>query len=159
MEVPDMSTILGWFKSSSSPVKLVCRGRLYSLTQHYIPALQSSAACLSPSPCVLCDKVMPVQQCAALPVSEPESERVYLLRITPSQVELIAALQSRGNSLLGQVIEVSKPFKSSPWRLAVSFHGRVQSAEAPVEKYLSAIGKRAYAFLAEKLYADPTALS
>lgn len=160
-----MPTIKGWLKPPTSPTKLICRGRVYTLVQHFIPALKSSAACLGVDNCVLCSQGRPIQMLAAVPVSLPGSEVVWLLRVLPNQGTLIQTLVSRGNDLVGTTIEVVRAHdgregtQNRSARLLVTFHDRVPISTAPVDRYIAAIGQRTYKLMADRVEVESLTLA
>lgn len=151
-----MVHVKGWLQLPSEPKEYIVVGRVYALTQHYVPRLRSSAACLSPNQCELCDQAMPVQQIALLPVKSRENpDHVWLLRLLPSQTSLINSLSSQGNSLIGKVIEVERAPGAQQKRPLIRPIGETAVNPPPLENYIRAIGKKAYARAVEIMLAQP----
>lgn len=150
-----MVRIKGWLLLPAEPRQFIVVGRVYSLTQHYVPALRSSAACMSPNPCTLCDQAQPIQQVAILPVKSLESEEVSLVRLLPSQQSLIAQLSAKGNSLIGTIVEIERSPGAQLKRPLIRTIGHKATSPPPLENYIKAIGRKAYARAAELLLAQP----
>lgn len=146
-----MIKIGGWFKPTSTPVELVIVGRLYSITQHYVPSLRSSAACLSPEHCELCDHAYPIQQLVAIPVERTEGGVIELLRLLPSQRELAQKFAARGSAIVGTLIEVEQSPGHQTSRVMLRITGRRPAHPAPVDAYIKAMGRKAYELIATKL--------
>lgn len=150
-----MASIKGWLSVGKEPLQLVARGRLYSICQHFAPQTKGYAACVAPRACVLCELGLPVQQIAAIPVSEPCSETIYLLRLVESQKAMIGSLQTRGDSLIGAGLWVERIPDDTYRRLSVRITGQSEARPVPCEKYIAAIGIAAYERLAELIISDP----
>lgn len=150
-----MVKIKGWYKLTLEPVQLIVCGRLYSHTQHYVPAIHSSAACMAPNECLLCEQAAPVQQIALLPVKRPDADDVQFIRLLPSQQSLIASLATQGNSLIGTIIEVERSGPGQLKRPLIRKVGHRPTSPPPLDNYIRAIGKKAYERAIELLLAQP----
>lgn len=153
-----MPTIKGWFRSGKEPTILIARARLFAITQHYVPQLRSSAACIAPRPCALCELGLPLQQLAAVPVSEPESEVIWLLKLSSTQRAQINSLATRGDSLVGAELWVEPIPDDTTGRLSIRVTGQTRILPAPVANYIAAIGMKAYDRIASEILADPERL-
>lgn len=153
-----MPTIRGWLKNEHLPCELVARGRVYALAQHYVPEHRQSAACLGPGACILCGAGYPYQSIWAVPVSRPGSDAIWLFRLTPSNIEIAQALTTYGERLTGKVLAIEILSSRPPIRYGVRVSGDELARPAPVEKYLSAIGRKLYALMAERIHAEPNVL-
>lgn len=141
--------IKGWLKLSESPKQFVVVGRLYHLTQHFLPKIRSSAACMAPRECTLCQAGIPTYNLSALPVKEVETGLLWLLKLHSSQHSLGQRLASKGPSLIGTLVTIEQSSPDNPNRALMHFGNRIPQNEIPVENYIKAIGRRAYAKAAE----------
>ncbi len=146
-----MKSVKGWLELPAEPTTFVVVGRIYTLTQHYLPALKSSAACIAPHNCLLCTSGFPVQTIAALPVELPEGNTIELLRLLPSQSALLNSLAARGSTIVGSVVSIEKAPGAHPGRALIAFLGKTAVHEAPIQNYINAIGRRAYERMAQLL--------
>lgn len=149
------TTIKGWLKIPENPTEFVLVGRLYAITQHYVPQLRSSAACLSPQSCSLCESLMPIQQIAVIPLMLEGKQDIWLLRLLPSQQSLIQTLANKGNSLIGSVVQIEKAPGKELSRAMLAITGKKLINPPPVENYIRAIGRRAYELAAERILRQP----
>lgn len=150
-----MVKIKGWLTLTLEPVQLLVVGRLYSHTQHYVPAIRSSAACMAPNECLLCDQAAPVQQIALLPVKRLDADDVHFIRLLPSQTSLISSLASQGNSLIGTLIEAERSGAGTLKRPLIRKIGHRPTNPPPLDNYIKAIGRKAYERAIEIMLAQP----
>lgn len=140
-----MVKIKGWWLPTQNQQSLVVCGPLRNLTQHYVQQFRSSAACLAPGECILCQKQYPIQVLNALPVKLPEQEEIYLLRIYPNQQHLLNLFSDAGTELIGRVIQVEKcPGQIKLRSLIYPTKKRIPTNPPPMENYLRALGRKAY---------------
>lgn len=150
-----MVRIRGWIRLTGTPVEIVAVGRLYSITQHYVPQLKGSAACMAPNECALCERNLPIQQLSAIPVRKRGEEDVWLLRLLPSQQSLASKLASQGNSLAGTIFQAELSAGNKLRRPLLAAIGREPVQTPPVDNYIKAIGRRYYELASEILLAQP----
>ncbi len=150
-----MKSVSGWLQLPAEPKTFTIVGRLYTLTQHYLPALKSSAACIAPGNCLLCTSGFTTQTIAALPVEDPEGTKISLLRILPSQAALLNSLSMKGSTIIGSIITIEKAPGAHPSRALIAFLGKTAVHEAPIQNYINAIGRRAYERMAQLLEDQP----
>lgn len=146
----------GWLPITEQPQKLVVVGRLYSVSQHYVPQFRQSAACLAPGECQLCESNQPVQTVTAIPVQKPENEEVWLLKLLPRQAQLANHLLSVGPDLIGEIIQVERapgPLKSLAMIRRTG--QRRPSNPPPLDNYIRAIGRATYDRIVEALTMQP----
>lgn len=147
--------IRGWLPLTKEPLQYVAVGRIYCLTQHFLPGGNSSAACIAPTTCLLCENHFPIQQIAAIPVRKPDDQTVWLLRLLPSQINLIQTLAQRGNQLVGQLMLIEHGSDARSNRAVLQLQGHMPVQAPPVDNYIRAIGRRAYEMMCERLLRQP----
>lgn len=148
-----MPSISGWFKPSLRPQLVVARNRAFSWSEHFVDSSKRSVRCPG-SECVLCG-LYDLKAVGCIPVSALGAARVQLLRLPPSTAELRNQLLAMGPDALGQLIEVSLVSAQVSDGYQLILHGFEVATRVPCERYIGAIGVKAYSLCASALASNP----
>lgn len=160
-----MPSLSGWFKPSSSVVRLYVRSLPHRFPCHFVdfagrdpgssvPRLRASARCIGPG-CVLCELSPPVTR-AIVVVQDPASRENRLLEVRERLPQVVAEMLELGPELVGRPIwawmdvgEHGRPLEVTlerPDHVARTQHSqRLEIKAVPCENYIARIGTREYA--------------
>ncbi len=135
-------SINGWIKLSQSPQQLVVRSRLYTWQEHFVDSRNSSARCVEDG-CLLCG-IYKTKLVGAAVVSPIGSQQAFLLRFTPGMRDLYDQLSFASSAVIGQVLRARLLGSRACDGVEVTLLECVDVRAVPCERYIAAIGRKAY---------------
>lgn len=136
------TSIRGWHRASLSPELLIVKSTLVEVPLHWLPFLNQHAKCWT-SGCALCEHNIITKLHATVVVTDM-NDRIWILELTEEHRGVCELLRCKGTEAIGCVLTVQRDPKDKLTRHISLMDERIRSKPIPCQRYIQAIGQRAY---------------